>query len=48
MGNVGFSSDYSYNDSGWLSLGQNCVGFDASLAHPNFSGTDHTSGLVNS
>ena len=44
MGNVGFSSDYSYNDSGWLSLGQNCVGFDASLAHPNFSGTDHTSG----
>ena len=44
MGNVGFSSDYGYNDSGWLSFGQNCVGFDASLAHPNFTGTDHTSG----
>ena len=44
MGNVGFISDYGYNDSGWLSLGQNCVNFDASLAHPNFSGTDHTTG----
>ena len=36
MGNLGFSSDYGYNDSGWLSFGQNCVSFDASLAHPNF------------
>ena len=44
MGNVGFTSDYGYNDSGWLSFGQNCVNFDASLAHPNFSGTDHTTG----
>ena len=45
MGNVGFTSDYGYNDSGWLSFGQNCVGFDASMAHPNFSGSDHTSGV---
>ena len=44
MGNVGFSSDYGYNDSGWLSFGQYSVDFDASLAHPNFSGNDHTSG----
>ena len=45
MGNVGFSSDYSYNNTSWLSSGQNYVGFDASIAHPNFSGIDHTSGV---
>ena len=45
MGNIGFTSDYGYNDTGWLSFGQNCVGFDASMAHPNFSGSDHTSGV---
>ena len=48
MGNIGFTSDYGYNDTGWLSFGQNCVGFDASMAHPNFSGSDHTLALVNS
>ena len=44
QGDIGFDTDYNANYTGWLSMNQYSVGSDPALAHPNFSGSDHTTG----
>ncbi len=44
QGDIGFDTDYNASYSGWLSMNQYCVGSDPALAHPNFNGSDHTTG----